>query len=303
MITGWIKLYRSLLDNQIWKMKEPYDKRSAWIYLLLNASFGDRDVEFKGEIIHLKSGTLIDTYRHFSDTWMWTLPKVQRYIEKLKAIRMINAKRYKGGTLISIVNWEFYQGLLLPTDTLTDTHTDTTDFQDRYAKNQNPIHQPIQEVVKTDTLTDTKSEFLPNYIKESNKNIKKDKEYITDTNVSVRQTEAVRQAITEWNKLVDFGIPQVSRLSPDSKRYKNLNARINQYGIDEVLRAINNIRKSSFLQGRNKNGWSIKFDWFILPNNFPKVLEGNYTDREDVNADGLSAVDREFLERHKDDRY
>lgn len=36
------------------------------------------------------------------------------------------------------------------------------------------------------------------------------------------------------------------------------------------------IRDSDFLRGKNRNGWTITFDWFMLPNNFPKVLDGNY---------------------------
>ena len=61
-------------------------------------------------------------------------------------------------------------------------------------------------------------------------------------------------------------------------------ARIKQYGVDDVLKAIDNIRNSDFLQGKaSKRPWVITFDWFVLPNNFPKVLEGQYnndTDKE-----------------------
>ncbi len=34
--------------------------------------------------------------------------------------------------------------------------------------------------------------------------------------------------------------------------------------------------KSDFLNGKNNKGWKVDFDWLFLPNNFPKVLEGNY---------------------------
>ena len=58
-----------------------------------------------------------------------------------------------------------------------------------------------------------------------------------------------------------------------------LKARIKEYSLDEVIQAIENIEKSPFLKGQNKNGWMITFDWLIRPNNFPKVLEGNYIDK------------------------
>ena len=56
-------------------------------------------------------------------------------------------------------------------------------------------------------------------------------------------------------------------------------ARIREYDFDTVCRAINNIKKSRFLQGY-VNDFAITFDWFVRPNNFIKVLEGNYTDKQ-----------------------
>ena len=96
------------------------------------------------------------------------------------------------------------------------------------------------------------------------------------------QTE-VRRVIDEWNSLSVYGIKQISKIDNQSKRYGNLNARLKQYGIENVLKAIDNIRNSDFLQGKHKgNPWQITFDWFVLPNNFPKVLEGNYNNEVSV---------------------
>lgn len=91
------------------------------------------------------------------------------------------------------------------------------------------------------------------------------------------QTESVRRVVEEWNTLSQYGIKPVSRLTNGTKRYDSLVARIKQYSVDDVLKAIDNIRHSDFLQGKHKGKtWQITFDWFVLPNNFPKVLEGNY---------------------------
>ena len=59
-----------------------------------------------------------------------------------------------------------------------------------------------------------------------------------------------------------------------------MKARLREYGKDAVLEAIENIKTSDFLQGKVKNDWTITFDWFVLPSNFPKVLEGNYNRRK-----------------------
>lgn len=111
---------------------------------------------------------------------------------------------------------------------------------------------------------------------ELEKDKEKDKEIILSKD-NIRQTE-VRRLAESWNLLSVFGIPKISKMSSTSQRYQMASARINQYGIDEVLRAVENIKESSFLQG--STGFVITFDWFVKPNNFPKVLDGNYTDKK-----------------------
>lgn len=93
---------------------------------------------------------------------------------------------------------------------------------------------------------------------------------------TIRQTD-VQRIITEWNSLEEFGITPVKRMTP--KREQAVKARIRQNHIDDILEAIENIRHSSFLQGQNKNGWMVTFDWFLKPGNFAKVFEGQYADK------------------------
>lgn len=88
----------------------------------------------------------------------------------------------------------------------------------------------------------------------------------------------VQRAVDAWNSLEACGIKKVSRMRAGTKRYNSLNARITEYGINGVLEAIDRVRCSSYLHGKNKNGWVITFDWFVLQNNFPKVHDGNYDD-------------------------
>ena len=108
----------------------------------------------------------------------------------------------------------------------------------------------------------------------------KDKEKdINDLIVSkdtICQTD-IQRIIDEWNTLEEFGITPVKRMTP--KREQAVKARIRQNHMDDILEAIENIRHSSFLQGQNKEGWMITFDWFLKPGNFAKVFEGNYLDK------------------------
>lgn len=84
----------------------------------------------------------------------------------------------------------------------------------------------------------------------------------------------VQRLIEKWNSL---GLSTTLKtITPGTNRYKMLKARIKQYSEEVVFNAINEIPKSDFLMGKVKD-FEITFDWFIKPNNFPKVLEGNYS--------------------------
>ena len=84
-----------------------------------------------------------------------------------------------------------------------------------------------------------------------------------------------------WNTLDGLGnIKGIISISTGSKRRDCTRARLKEHGIEGFADAIEQIKKSSFLQGNNNKSWTITFDWFIRPNNFIKVLEGNYSDGE-----------------------
>lgn len=80
-----------------------------------------------------------------------------------------------------------------------------------------------------------------------------------------------------WNKSVqDTAIPAITGIADGTQRRSHVKARIAEHGIDAVYQAITNVSQSNFLKGKNTKGFVAKFDWVFLPNNFVKVLEGNY---------------------------
>jgi len=93
----------------------------------------------------------------------------------------------------------------------------------------------------------------------------------TVSNDTVRSTD-VQRVIDAWNSLP--GLSRITKLVSGSQRYEWLKVRIRDYGIDDVLKAIDNIRYSPFLLGKGKGGWTITYDWFVRPNNCPKVRDG-----------------------------
>jgi len=55
---GWIKLHRRMLDSDIWKAtkRKPFDKRSAWIDLLLRANHKKVTISIGNTLISLEPG-------------------------------------------------------------------------------------------------------------------------------------------------------------------------------------------------------------------------------------------------------
>ena len=66
------------------------------------------------------------------------------------------------------------------------------------------------------------------------------------------------------------------------QRKANVRARLREVGGDiaKVYKAIDIAMASDFMNGKNGKGWIASFDWIMCPTNFPKVLEGNYTNEE-----------------------
>lgn len=119
-----------------------------------------------------------------------------------------------------------------------------------------------------------------------------------DSKESIRQTDAVRQAVQEWNLLEDVGISPVKKITSSSNRYKNMKARIAEYGIEEVIATIRSIRYSDFLLGKVKD-FVITFDWLVKPNNFPKVNEGKYLNPDKRKSQARAIPKEQILEGYE----
>jgi hypothetical protein len=97
-------------------------------------------------------------------------------------------------------------------------------------------------------------------------------------NVSV-STPTKQQIIQFWNNtMTGKVIPTIKGLAHTRETW--FKARLLEYGVDAVYEVITKAAASSFLNGKNNRGFVASFDWVFRPNNFPKVLEGNYDDKD-----------------------
>ncbi|WP_409229066.1 DUF4373 domain-containing protein [Gudongella sp. SC589] len=89
-------------------------------------------------------------------------------------------------------------------------------------------------------------------------------------------------------------LPQPRKITDERK--KHINARINEYGIDEVVSGIDKASRMKFLAGDNKRGWKADIDWIFQPTNFAKILEEKYAS-EPPQKKPLPDDDNYFLNR------
>ena len=75
-------------------------------------------------------------------------------------------------------------------------------------------------------------------------------------------------------KMANRAIKQVRQIN--NQRSEWLMARVKEYGKDAIFEMIDKAAASDFLNGRNGRGFVATFDWLMRPNNFPKVIDGNY---------------------------
>lgn len=60
------------------------------------------------------------------------------------------------------------------------------------------------------------------------------------------------------------------------KRREAVAARARKYGKESLEKVVVYAAKSAFLNGENEKSWVADFNWLFKPNNYVKVLEGNY---------------------------
>lgn len=121
---GWIKIYRQIRNNWIWKDKEPFDKRSAWIDLLLSVNHKSKKIPFENDFIEIERGQTLTSIKQLAERWSWSRHKVSDYLNQLEQDTMIVQIRDTRKTLVSIVNYSKYQPALEEKDILGDTLRD-----------------------------------------------------------------------------------------------------------------------------------------------------------------------------------
>jgi len=194
---------------------------------------------------------------------------VKLALEALESVGMISNDGF-----LSITGWEEHQdseGLYKLREYNRIAKQKSRDRQKQkqleYLNNVNDMSLTCQETTLDSSLSLSISNSISNS-KDSDRGVGEEEEKQIDIN------KCSDDVIQKWNST---RLPSVYRVKADSDRGKRLRARIKDYGVDEVLRAVDIAANSDFLQEQH---W-FDFGWFVRPENFVKVIEGKY------NRDGI----------------
>ena len=118
----WIKIYRKIRESAVWNNNEPFDYRSAWIDLIMEANVKPNTFIYKGQTITVKRGEYYTSIRKLSLRWHWSKDKVNRFLNILIKLNMIRKhKDIRCATLLTLVNYNDYQ---VDPDSNKDRHKD-----------------------------------------------------------------------------------------------------------------------------------------------------------------------------------
>lgn len=126
---GWIKIHRKLQECGIWTDTEPFDRRSAWIDLLLLSNHEEKTLIVKGKTLKVSRGQRYTSTLKLADRWHWSVNRVRRFLALLEEQEMITTERTPNGITVTIVNYSIYQDRQTTdetTDEISDGITDET---------------------------------------------------------------------------------------------------------------------------------------------------------------------------------
>ena len=262
MVDGWIKLSRDITKHWIFQNTEYF---KWWFELIAMAAWRDHKVMHDTHLITLKRGQTISSVATLSRLWGRSAPTIIRFLKLLENEGMITREvLYRQTPIITICKYATYQVQVdTQVNTQVDTQVDTMLYRDRRKEKK-----------------DKKEKML------SNDNMQKAEAKV--------DAEAVREFFNR--EMFDKPIPKV-RGKLKGQRLAFLTARVREYGIDAVREAITKAARSDFLNGGGGRGFIASFEWIFRPNNFPKVLDGNFDNRQTTTSNGNQTDNQSAAQR------
>lgn len=107
-MNGYVKLYRKLLENPMWKQLAPAVTKVA-IYFLLRANYQPGSWYDGKEMIEVPAGSFVTSYGRIMDDCNLSMQQVRDAFTHLFRTHFSTYQRTPRWTMVSVVNWSAYQ--------------------------------------------------------------------------------------------------------------------------------------------------------------------------------------------------
>lgn len=242
----FVKMYRKFMQ---WEWYTDVNTKTLFIHCLLKANW--KPGSWKG--IHYDAGEFITSLPSLAEETGLSVQQIRTSLVHLISTGEISSNSTDKSTgkkltkcrIITVNNWSQYQ---------SDNRQNNSQSTCMSTGNQQATNRQPTADIRSKEYIRTKEE--------KNNTLSVDVQSLCD----------------QWN---DLGLKKKIK-TITSAREKKVQALIDAYGMDVVVDTMNKICKSKFLSTESSNGWNITFDWFINPNNFLKVMEGQYDDSSEI---------------------
>ena len=319
---GYIKLHRSILS---WEWYGDIKTRGLFIHLLLSARW--EDTRCMGQVI--KRGQVCTTVRELSELNGLSTRQTRTALEHLQSTGEIKIQSTPSFSIITVVNYEVYQGAAGATNerqtsgSKIDKPTDKRNDKPILPETSNLEHAENGSVI-TNSSSDYSSASKPESATPTNqtssqltnerqticseidkpsllyKEIKnKEGEEYARARASGAVSNVLETAVREYNEICKSLEPLTGELSYHQGRlvveaFKELHG----VSFAEYFRRV---EASDYLTGRTSRGYKTNFNWLIRPENVAKVLSGKYDRNFESGAVTTSPAKKDYDEPLWDD--
>lgn len=161
-MNGFIKLHRRIQRNLLWDDGEPFCRFKAFVDLLFLAEWKPKKRIIKGCIIEAERGQVVASLRFLAGRWGWSKNKVSAYLKLLTEDGIVGQQTGQGISIITICNYERYQGVDSDEGTANGTQKgQTRDSDGTVTGHRRDKLEEGKEGQELDTHTSRTSEIPP----------------------------------------------------------------------------------------------------------------------------------------------
>lgn len=117
---GWVSIHRKIWECDIWLDDEPFDKRSAWIDMLLKANHETKSIVIGNQRVTVEKGSFVTSQSKLAARWHWGIGRTRRYLDLLQECGMITWTAERKWTVIKVLKYEVYQSENVLSGTITE---------------------------------------------------------------------------------------------------------------------------------------------------------------------------------------